>query len=100
MALTERTVVDKIDIYGEFRNIGIRTATVIEKDGVEISRTFDRRGLECQSSTDDGVTWTDTDISGESAEIQGICATVWTDEVKAAYRDSLTLSQPDDVEGE
>ena len=74
MALTERTVEDKIEIVGEFKHIQVRTATIIERDGVEISRSFHRH-----------VVAPDADISGESAEVQGICATVHTDEVKAAY---------------
>ena len=42
MALTERTVEDKIEIVGDFKHIQVRTATVIERDGVEISRSFSR----------------------------------------------------------
>jgi phage host-nuclease inhibitor protein Gam len=74
MALTERTVQDKIEIVGDFKHIQIRTATVIERDGVEISRSFSRH-----------VVAPDADITGESAEVQAICAAVHTDEVKAAY---------------
>ena len=74
MALTERTVQDKIEIVGDFKHIQVRTATVIERDGVEISRSFSRH-----------VVAPDADITGESAEVQAICAAVHTDEVRAAY---------------
>ena len=74
MALTERTVEDKIEIVGDYKHIQVRTATVIERDGVEISRSFSRHVLA-----------PDADISGESAEVQAIAAAVHTDEVKAAY---------------
>ena len=74
MALTERTVQDKIEIVGDFKHIQVRTATVIERDGVEISRSFSRR-----------VVAPSADITGESAEVQAIVAAVHTDEVKAAY---------------
>jgi hypothetical protein len=74
MALTERTVEDKIEIVGDFKHIQVRTATVIERDGVEISRSFSRH-----------VVAPDADVSGESAEVQAIAAAVHTDEVKAAY---------------
>ena len=74
MALTERTVQDKIEIVGDFKHIQVRTATVIERDGVEISRSFSRH-----------VVAPDADVSGESAEVQAIAAAVHTDEVKAAY---------------
>ena len=74
MALTERTAEDKIEIVGDFKHIQVRTATVIERDGVEISRSFSRH-----------VVAPDADVSGESAEVQAIAAAVHTPEVKAAY---------------
>lgn len=74
MALTERTVEDKIEIVGDFKHVQVRTATVIERDGVEISRSFHRHALA-----------PDADISGESAEVQAICNAVWTQEVKDVY---------------
>ena len=37
MALTERTADDKIEIVGDYKHIQIRQATIIERDGVEIS---------------------------------------------------------------
>ena len=74
MALTERTVDDKIEICGEFKHIQIRTATIIERDGVEISRSFHRR-----------VVGPLDDISGETSEVQALAAVVHTDELKATY---------------
>jgi len=74
MALTERTEQDKIEVVGQFKHVQVRTATVIERDGVEISRSFSRH-----------VVAPDADITGESAEVQAICAAVHTDEIKAAY---------------
>ena len=84
MALTERTEEDKIECVGPYRSIQIRTATVIERDGVEISRSFHRHVLHCSTKTDGS--WADTDISGQSAEVQGICNAVWSDSVKTAYQ--------------
>ena len=88
MAITKETVEDKIEIVGDFKTIQIRTATVIKEDGVEISRSFHRKVLECVSSTKDGSSWThtDTDISGESTDVQGICNAVWTTTVKNAKK--------------
>jgi len=82
MALTERTVQDKIEIVGDFKHIQVRTATVIERDGVEISRSFHRH-----------VVAPDADITGESAEVQSICAAVHTDEIKAAYAAHLAAQE-------
>ena len=82
MALAERTVEDKIEIVGDYKHIQVRTATVIERDGVEISRSFSRH-----------VVAPDADVSGESAEVQAIAAAVHTDEVKAAYAAHLAAQQ-------
>ena len=87
MALTERTEEDKIECVGPYRSIQIRTATVIERDGVEISRSFHRHALQC--STKSGDTWGDTDISSESTEVQAICNAVWSDAVKTAYQAAM-----------
>jgi len=77
MALTERTEEDKIEIVGTFKHIQVRTATIIERDGVEISRSFHRH-----------VVQPGDDTSGESAEVQAICAAVHTAEIIAAYQAS------------
>jgi len=74
MALTERTEQDKIEVVGQFKHVQVRTATVIERDGVEISRSFSRH-----------VVAPNDDITGESAEVQAICAAVHTQAVKDAY---------------
>lgn len=84
MALTEQTLEDKIEIVGDYKAVQVRTATVIKKDGVEISRSFHRHALQCSTKT--GDTWGDTDISGESTEVQAICNAVWSDAVKTAYQ--------------
>lgn len=89
MAITKEIIEDKIEIVGDYKAIQVRTATVIKEDGVELSRSFHRHVLHCVSSVkndDDTWTHTDTDVSGESTEVQGIASTVWTDEVKAAKR--------------
>ena len=74
MALTERAVEDKIEIVGDYKIIQVRTATVIERDGTEISRSFSRH-----------VVAPDADITNESSEVQAICAAVHTQAVKDAY---------------
>ena len=89
MALTKETIEDKIEIVGEYKTIQVRTATVIKEDGVEINRSFHRRTLDCiasEKNDDDTWTHTDTDVSSESAEVQGIATAVWTDAVKLAKR--------------
>ena len=86
MALTEETVQDKIEVVNG-THVQVRTATVIKRDGEEISRSFHRHTLSPSTKTDD--TWADTDISSESTEVQGICNAVWTEAVKTAYQASV-----------
>jgi hypothetical protein len=82
MALTEETVQDKIEIVSEHKFIQVRTATVIKRDGVEISRSFSRHVV---APTDD--------ITGESTEVQAICNAVHTQAVKDAYAAHLEAQE-------
>ena len=97
MALTKTVVYDKTEIVGDFKAVHCREATIIKEDGVEISRSFKRHVLNpssCSVDADGTFTHTDTDISGEPQETQDVCAAVWTDAVKAAWKtfeeDTLT----------
>ena len=74
MALTEETVEDKIEVVGDYKHVQVRTASIIKRDGVEISRSFHRH-----------VVAPGADITGESAEVQAICEAVHTQAVKDAY---------------
>ena len=79
MALTEASVIDKIEIVGEFRAVQVRTAIVIYRDDEELSRSFHRH-----------VVSAGDDYSNEDAEVQSICAAVHTPEVIAAYEAHVT----------
>jgi len=80
--LTERTEQDKLEVVGPYRHVQVRTATVIERDGVEISRSFSRH-----------VVAPDADITGESTEVQAICNAVHTQAVKDAYAAHLAAQE-------
>tara|TARA_B100002019_G_scaffold259968_1_gene245705 strand:- start:56 stop:343 length:288 start_codon:yes stop_codon:yes gene_type:complete len=85
MALTERCENDKIEIVGQYKAIQVRRADIVERDGVEIARTFHRHVLHPGTlDADDNLV--DTDISGEDSDVQAICNAAWTDEVKEAWR--------------
>ena len=91
MAIIKELIEDKIEVVGDYRTIQVRTATIIKEDGVEITRSFHRHTVECVSSVendDDSWTHTDTDVSGESTEVQGIASAVWTDAVKTAKQNA------------
>tara|TARA_B100001059_G_scaffold124067_1_gene124031 strand:- start:1750 stop:2043 length:294 start_codon:yes stop_codon:yes gene_type:complete len=85
MALTERFENDKIEVVGPFKTIQVRRANVIEKDGVELTRSFHRNSLQ-PGTLGESDALVDTDISGEDADVQAICNAAWTDAVKEAWR--------------
>ena len=89
MALTERSENDKIEVVGQYKAVQVRTATVIERDGVEINRSFHRHVLQPGTVAEGTSTLTDTDISGDDADVQAICTAAWTDAVKEAWRVKL-----------
>ena len=91
MALTEEQIEDKIEVVGDYKAVQVRTATVIKRDGVEVSRSFHRHVL--HPSTKASGSWADTDISGESAEVQAICNAVWSDAVKTAYQKMMDAQE-------
>ena len=74
MALTERTEVDKIEIVGPFRAVQVRIATVIERDGEELTRSYHRHVIQAGE-----------DYSAEAVEVQAVCLAVHTPEIIAAY---------------
>ena len=85
MALTERCENDKIEVVGQYKAVQVRCATVIERDGVEVTRSFHRHVLNPGTLGESNVL-VDTDLSGEDADVQAICTAAWTDAVKEAWR--------------
>jgi len=92
MALTETQENDKIEIVGKW-NIQVRNATIIKKDGVELTRSFNRKVL-TPGTLDASDNLVDTDISGEDADVQAICNAAWTTQVKADYKALLIANKP------
>jgi len=93
MALTETTEYDKIEIVGIYKAVQVRKALVIKKDGVELTRSFERYVLQA-GTLDASDNLVDTDISGEPAEVSAICNAVWTTDVKAALKAKLIADKP------
>ena len=93
MALTKTIEEDKIEIVTEFKQLQVRTATVIKEDGVELSRSFHRKTLD-PGVLDASDNLVDRDISAESAEVKGICNSVWTSTVKDAWKAKLISEKP------
>ena len=86
MALSESIEYDKIEIIGQNKHVQIRKATVIKKDGVELTRSFHRY-----------VLTPDMDLSerSEPNEVVAVCNAVWTQEVKDAWTAFLASSSPE-----
>ena len=80
MALIEKTIIDKVELT-EVNTIQVRTATIIERDGTEISRSYHRH-----------VVSPGDNVSNEDPKVQAIANAIWTDEVIAAYQASTTVS--------
>ena len=91
MAITKTLENDKIEVVNKW-NIQVRTATVIKEDGVELTRSFNRKVLTpgTLNASDDLV---DTNISGEDADVQAICNAAWTTQVKADYKAFLIAAK-------
>ena len=83
MALSEETEQDKIEIIKPFNHIQVRTATIIKKDGVEISRSFHRH-----------VVAPNSDVSGESDDVKALATQFHTDAIKTAYAAHLAENAP------
>ena len=83
MALAESIEYDKIEVVGIYKAVQVRKATVIKKDDVELTRSFERYVLQ-----------PDSDISGEPAEVTTICNAVWTDAIKDAWKTYQASASP------
>ena len=88
MALAESIEYDKIEVVGTYKVVQVRKATVITKDGTELTRSFERYALDASDNL------VDTDLSGEPAEVSAICTAAWTTDVKAAWKAKLIADKP------
>ena len=88
MALTESIEYDKIEVVGLYKAVQVRKATVIKKDGEELTRSYHRYVLQA-GTLDASDNLVETDISSEPAEVSAICNAVWTSDVKAAWKAKL-----------
>ena len=77
MAFTEKQEY-KVEVIPPYSTLQVRRADIVEKDGVEVGRTYHRH-----------VRNPGDDVSSDCAEVQAIAGALWTDEVKKAYQDSL-----------
>ena len=95
MALSESIEYDKIEVVGQYKQVQVRKATVIKKDGVELTRSFNRFVLD-PGTLDESDNLVDNPLSKEpdgvtdiTDEIKAICTTVWSSTVKDAWKAKL-----------
>ncbi len=88
MALAESIEYDKIEVVGLYKHVQVRKATVIKKDGTELTRSYFRYVLQA-GTLDSSDNLVDTDLASEAAEVSAICNAVWTTDVKAAWKAKL-----------
>ena len=100
MALTESIEYDKIEVIGPFKTVQVRKATVIKKDGKELTRSFERFSL-TPGNLDDSDNLIDNPLDKEpdgttaiADEVKAVANAVWTTSVKDAWKANLIANKP------
>ena len=92
MALTETIEYDKIEVVGQYKSVQVRKATVIKKDGTELTRSFERFVLDpgtldaSDNLVDNPLTKEPDGTTDIVDEVKAVCNAVWTDAIKAAWK--------------
>ena len=95
MALTETIEYDKIEVVGQYKAVQVRKATVIKKDGTEITRSFERFVLDpgtldaSDNLVDNPLTKEPDGTTDIADEVKSVCNAVWTDAIKASWKAKL-----------
>ena len=95
MALTETIEYDKIEVVGQYKSVQVRKATVIKKDGTELTRSFERFVLDpgtldaSDNLVDNPLTKEPDGVTDIADEVKSVCNAVWTDAIKASWKAKL-----------
>ena len=99
MALSESIEYDKIEVVGQYKSVQVRKAMVIKKDGVELTRTYQRYVLS-PGELDASDNLVDNPLLKESDgttdipdEVKAICTAVWTTTIKNAWKANLITNK-------
>ena len=100
MALEESIEYDKIEVVGMYKNVQVRKATVIKKDGAELTRSFERFVLH-PGTLDGSDNLVDNPLDKEpdgttviADEVKAICNAAWTSTVKDLWKAKLIADKP------
>ena len=95
MALSESIEYDKIEVVGQYKSVQVRKATVIKRDGTEVTRSFERFVLD-PGTLDGSDNLVDNPLDKEpdgttaiADEVKAVCNAVWTTSVKDAWKAKL-----------
>ena len=95
MALSESIEYDKIEVVGVYKAVQVRKATVIKKDGTELTRSFERFVLD-PGTLDASDNLVDNPLDKEpdgttaiADEVKAIATAAWTDAIKASWKAKL-----------
>ena len=100
MALTESIEYDKIEVVGQYKHVQVRKATVIKKDGVELTRSFNRFVLDpgtldaSDNLVDNPLTKEPDGVTDIADEVKAVCTAVWTTTIKDAWKAKLIADKP------
>ena len=100
MALTESIEYDKIEVVGPYKHVQVRKATVIKKDGVELTRSFERFVLdpgnldESDNLVENPLTKEPDGTTDIDADVKAICNAVWSTSVKNAWKAKIIADKP------
>ena len=99
MALTETIEYDKIEVVGQYKAVQVRKATVIKKDGAELTRSFERYVLD-PGTLDGDDNLVDNPLTKEPDgttdipdEVKAICTAAWTTTIKNAWKANLIANK-------
>ena len=100
MALAESIEYDKIEVVGIYKHVQVRKATVIKKDGTELTRFFERFVLDAgtldasDNLVDNPLTKEPDGVTDIADEVKAICNAVWTTTIKDAWKAKLFADKP------
>ena len=100
MALEEVIEYDKIEVVGMYKHVQVRKATVIKKDGTELTRSFERFVLDAgtldasDNLVDNPLTKEPDGTTDIADEVKAVCTAVWTTAIKDAWKAKLIADKP------
>ena len=99
MALTETIEYDKIEVVGQYKSVQVRKATVIKRDGTEVTRSFERFVLDpgtldgSDNLVDNPLDKEPDGVTAIADEVKAVCNAVWTTSVKNAWKANLIANK-------